>query len=257
MVQEFIAEGRIVWGHPIIGEKACNYVNGKKGAPKLNKHNQEYDEYKFGIAIPVDKFNAEIYPYLHAEASAHYPAGVPADFAWKFKDSATSVDGNGKSFNEYEGRAGCIVLAIKSSSFAPDVVKHDGNVYNKLQANEIKCGDFVAVKCSAEYNGVNGLYINPEMVAHIGYGDEIRSGGANPEEAFAGYNFTLPQGASAQPTLGSAPLPAPAAQPMAQPAPAAQPAAGLPPPATGFVANVGQQPAPAAPAPMAGLPQGR
>lgn len=251
MTQEFYAEGRIVWGHPAEGKKA---VNMKTKQPKLNKNNEEYEEYAFGVAIPKDKFNEMVWPALYAEAAVYYPNGnFPADFSWKFKDGDTSTDSNGKPYSQYEGRAGCMILAIKSSSFAPLLVKWNGsNGYEQIMSNELKCGDYVAVKCSAEYNGNGGLYINPEVVARTGFGSEIKSGGPSAEQAFAGFTPTMQPGATNQPTM-SKPL---RFNPNAAPAVGGFPAAGspvpvnqatqpmgqpLPAPATGFVANAGQQ----------------
>ena len=265
MTTTFIAEGRIVWGHPAKGNKA---VNMRTQQPKLNKHNQEYEEFAFGVAVEKNKFNAECWPHIYQEGATFVPhclepgAFEGKDFSWKFKDADITRDKNGKLYSEYEGRAGCMILAIKTSAFAPSIYKWDGAKYEEIQPEHLKCGDWVAVAVSCEFNGSNGVYMNPEAVTLIRYDDEIRSTGADPTAIFAGYTPTAVVG---QPTLATtAPMPgvapvapvapiaapvapvAPIAAPVAPVAPIAAPVApvALPLPAHDFVTNAGQTPIP-------------
>lgn len=264
MTVEFIAEGRIVWGHPGKPQKAKNL---KTGQPKLNKQGQEYDQWSFGIAVEKNSFMASVWPYMQQEASASLPSGIPQDFSWKIKDGDIAVDKKGKPFREYEGRAGCMILTISTTAFAPPLYKMNPqtNQYDQITADEIKCGDYVAVSINCKFNGENGIYINPQGIVHIGYGPEIVSSSFDVGTAFAGFTAQLPQGASATPVISNTPLPGtmqgqmpaqapvatPAPQPVGnvQPAPVANsyPAASnvavnvpLPVPAHDFVANAGQ-----------------
>lgn len=232
MTVQFIAEGRIVWGHPAKAQKKTNPRNNQVITDPNT--GQPVQQWVFGLAIPKDVFEQNIRPYLNQEAASAFPSGTPQNFSWKFKDGDTEVDGKGKPYREYEGRAGCMILTISTEAFQPPIYKFENNQYVQLTENDIKCGDYVAVKINSKFNGATGvntpgLYINPEGVVLIGYGTEIITGGEDPEEMFAGYNFQTPAGASATPTMGNAPLPQnmqtqPQAQPVQQQqAPQAQP----------------------------------
>lgn len=219
--------GRIVWGNPLQGrEKKDN--NGqrvlKDGKPVL--------EYQFGLAIPKDQF-AEVGAALQAEAQAACPQGVPADFAFKIKDGDTGVDGRGNPLNQKAGYAGHYILAC-STEFPIPVYRRNGGAFEQLTQG-VKTGDYARAQITINGHGrapgkmgaKPGLYINPNMVEFLGYGEEIR-GAANPDDAF-GAAVALPAGASATPTA-SGPPPAGFGQPQA-PAFATQPPAPPPPPA--------------------------
>lgn len=290
MAQEFIAQGRIVWGHP---GKSQKKTDPQTNQVKLDQNNQPIEQWVFGVAIEKNEFNANVWPYLYNEALTVYPSGqFPPKFSWKFKDGDTEVDNKGKPYREYEGRAGCMILTVSTEAFAPPLYKLENNQYVQITADEIKCGDYVAVSILAKYNGATGvntpgLYVNPQAIMLVGYGTEIQSSGVDPEEKFAGFTATLPPGASATPIMSNAPLPGAAGNaPPAAPAPAATAAppppaaqagptattgvypsnppaaqAGHPPPAHDFVENAGQQlppaaPPAAAPPPPPAAPQG-
>lgn len=288
MTVEFMAEGRIVWGHPGNSQKK---KDPRTKEVKLDKQGQPIQQWIFMLAIPKENFNAQVLPYMQQEAMTVFPQGVPANFAWKYKDGDTAIDGKGKPYRDYEGRAGCIILTISTEAFSPPVYKMENGAYVQMQSNEIKCGDFVGVKIKCLFNGATGvntpgLYINPQGIFHVGYGSEIVTGGENPQDMFGGHNFQIPAGASATPVMSNAPLPgvmgvqAPAS-PVANLSPAvvSGAVANIPPvmpaPAHDFVNNAGlQQPSPTipqavpastlpqapqavAPEGMVGLPQGR
>ena len=248
--------GRIVWGHPL---KAQTKKDQRTKQPVL-KDGQPVDQWVFGIAFSKQDFQSVLWPAMAQEAATYFPSGTPSNFAWKYKDG-DGVDANGKPFSNREGYAGCYVLTVSSEAFAPPVFKSENNAYRNLSAEEIKCGDYVAVKLSFKFNEAKspntpGLYVNPQGILHVGYGHEIITSGADPEELFAGANFALPAGATAVPQMGAAPLPAGMAapqqayqqQPMMQPQqmqpapqqvyqqPVQQP---LPAPAHDFVQNAG------------------
>lgn len=261
MTTEFIATGRIVWGNPA---KAKIKTDPRTKQPKLDNQGKQIQVWNFGLAIPKQEFGA-VYQALQREAMSAFPSGVPQGFAWKFKDGDTDVDKKGKPYRDREGYPGCCVLTVSTEAFAPQIYKFENGAYHQLPPEAIKCGDYVAVKVTCVFNkatGTNtpGLYINPNGIVFVGYGQEITSG-QDPDEMFQGYNFgALPVGASATPVMVGAPLPvgmAPQGGYAAAPVYAPQPA-----PVAGYPAApvYAPQPAPAgAPQPygMPGIPQGR
>lgn len=266
---EFIAQGRIVWGHP---GKAQIKKDARTKAPKLDKEGKQVQQWVFGLAIPKQNFFAQCLPFMQQEAATAFPHGVPQNFSWKYKDG-DGIDGAGKRYGDREGYAGHCVLTISTEAFAPQLFKFENGVYRQLAPEEMKCGDYVAVKINCKFNGAQspntpGLYINPNGIVHIGYGPEIVSSGQDPEEMFAGYQFTLPAGASATPLMPTAPMPgammpqtAPAPQygaPQGYPPAPAQPAYA-PAPVQQAYGVPGQAPAPQGYPPngMPGIPQGR
>ena len=282
MATEFTTPpGRIVWGNPA---KATIKKDNKTKQPVL-RDGKQVEQWAFGLAIPKADFNAHVWPFLAQEAATIFPHGVPQNFSWKFKDG-DGVDSDGKPFNQREGYAGHFVLTISTEAFAPQIFKNEGGRYRQIDPSEIKCGDYVVVRINAKANQpadrthTPGVYINPVGIELIGYGQEIVTSGANPDEMFGGKTYALPPGASATPqapaggTLppyATAPYQAPQAtgpsvppqaapygvapgQPQAYNAPGAPvsapqyappqqaPGQPLPPPAHDFVRNAGQPP---------------
>ncbi len=129
--------------------------------------------------------------------------------------------------------------------------------------HSIKCGDYVAVASSCEFNGemqgTAGLFMNPNRMLLVQDGPLIVPVGKSTAELFAGYVPTAPIGAPASPTQGYGQNPAQYGGqvhlPPQQPAPAqqqtyAQPAgygnAGAPAPAGAYGAPAhSPQPQPA------------
>jgi hypothetical protein len=277
MPSEFLTPvGRIVWGNPAKPQKKTD----QKTRQPILKDGKPIEQWVFGLAIPKAEFNQFVLPWLQYEASTAYPNGVPSNFSWKYKDG-DGVDRQGKRYSDREGHGGHYILTISTEAFAPQIYKNEGGRYRQIEAQEIKCGDYVVVKINAKVNvptsptHTPGLYINPQGIELVGYGQEIISSGADPDEMFGGRQYALPPGATATPQApqggaaapynvpgqpggapapyappAAAPQPAPvyAATPPVQYAPA--PASHLPPPAHDFVQNAGYPPAQPAAAPM-------
>lgn len=251
--------GRIVWGHP--GKSQVK--KDQKTKQPILRDGKPVEQWAFGIAFPKDVFNAQIWPQLHAEASTVYPQGFPPTFSWKFKDG-DSIDRAGKPYSAREGYAGHFVLTISTEAFAPPMFKFENGTYRQITADEIKCGDYVVLNLNAKANKpldvshTPGVYINPNGIELVGYGQEIVSAGANPDDMFGagGQQRALPAGASLTPVSSA---PAGTALPNAAPtyaAPVATPAmptaAPLPAPAHDFVhAATGAPPAPPVAVPAA------
>lgn len=240
--------GRIVWGNPA---KPQIKKDQNTKQPVL-RDGQQVQQWVFGVAYPKAEFDQFIRPFLEQEVNSVFPAGVPGNFSWKFKDG-DGVDLQGKPYADREGYAGHYVLTISTEAFAPPIYKNEANGYRQLKANEIKTGDYVVVSLNVKANAPTnpthtpGIYVNPKGIELIGYGQEILGASANPDEMFGGRTYQLPAGASAAPVASAATAAAPYTAPAAPAAPAAAP---LPPPATDFVQNAGQPPVepPAAPA---------
>lgn len=276
MPQEFIVQGRIVAGHP----GKLRDKKDQKTKAVIMKDGVAVKQIYFGLAVEKNYFNQHILPLMQAEVRAAFPnavpnpavpfglAGLPDRFSWKVKDG-DGYDSQGKPFNQREGYAGHYVINFTTEGFAPQMFRKEGeNNYFQISAEQIKRGDFAAVKTSIKYNGATGtntpgLYVNPSLVLHIGVGPEILSNDQDPDEAFAGFQVQLPAGATpinaapATPGMApAAPIAAPYVPPVAPAAPqpyvAAPAAPVLPPPAPDFVNNIVA--APPAPPPVAVFP---
>jgi hypothetical protein len=249
--------GRLVGGNPAVKQQVTDFYTKQ---PKLDQAGQPIDEYRCEVAFPKKEFLEQIWPLINQEVSANYPqyANMHPDqyenskFSWKVinGDSPACPKGSNVPYNTREGYPGNYIVKIRTSAFAPSIFKFENGAYRKIENNEIKTGDYVAVNlnvtCHKENDG--GLYWNPNGFELVAFGKEIKgAAGGNPEEMFGRQTYNLPQGASTMP-VSSAPTtapmpttsPAPAA-PVAQPAPQAMPA-----PAYDFVNNAGMPQAPQA-----------
>ena len=252
-------------GRFVSGSLTDKRITDHNGKPQLDESKHRFE---FGIA--VDKNNPAlpaIFGALHAEAMTQH-AGHPsvanftlAGYSWKVTDG----DKPNRDGNVNANTAGHFVFWF-STSYAPNTCDQ-----NNVQCDPkmIERGYFVDVVFNARNNGASGdqagLYLNPEWVRFIAYGEKIATG-RSAEQAFGAPApmGALPPGASAtplagQPAPGVAPTPgnaAPAAvQPAtnhAAPAPATASPTSAPQPAHDLVQNATGQPA-AAPA-VAGLP---
>jgi hypothetical protein len=271
--------GRLVGGNPAIKQQVTDFYTKQ---PKLDQAGQPIDEYRCEVAFPKKEFLEQIWPLINQEVSANYPqyANIHPDqyenskFSWKVinGDSPACPKGSSVPYNAREGYPGNYIIKIRTSAFAPSIFKFENGAYRKIENNEIKTGDYVAVNlnvtCHKENDG--GLYWNPNGFELVAYGKEIKGGaGGNPEEMFGRQTYNLPQGASTMPVSSApqaAPMPtvmpqapqAPQAAPVAQAAQVAMPTA-MPAPAYDFVQNAGMPQAPQAPqaqpAPMPQAPQ--
>jgi len=245
--------GRIVWGHP--GEPEIK-KNMRTGAVVLNQQGEPVKQWAFGLAIPKDQFMATLWPHMQQLAAGVHGQAIPADFAWKIKDG-DGLDNKGKPYSDREGHKGCYILTISTEAFAVPLYKWNAqrNDYDRLEANQIKCGDHVAAAIMLKHNGQTagngaGLYVNPEAVELIAYDKEIVGTSANPTELFASVNRAIPAGASATPVSSA---PAGGGMPGQQPQQyAQQPQGGMP--VNNGQQYVQQQPQQYAQQPQGGMP---
>lgn len=269
--------GRIVSGNPTSWEDAVDYHTKQK---KLNADGTPRKENRVSIAYPKQEFLEKVWPYILQEVGKLYPqyASTRPDqcemtrFAWKVinGDSPSCPQGSQVPYNTREGYPGCYIVKISTSAFLPGTFKFENGAYRKVEANEVKCGDYVVANLTitAHNEKDGGIYWNPNGYELVGYGTEIKgSGGADPMAMFGGTAHQLPAGASLTPISSApataqmpmaqpAPMPAPAPTAIPQAAPVTMPAtAPMPAPAYDFVNNAqGIQPAPAAMAQPAAMP---
>lgn len=259
--------GRIVWGHPF---KSVQKTDNITKQPLFDAQGKPRMVWSFGVAFAAADFIAHIWPAMLAEAATKYAVNpqtglpqTPPNFSWKYKDGTNGIDSKGKPYNIREGYNGCYVLNVSSELMAPPVYQFVNNAYVAINADQIKCGDFVVMGLKFVANvpklatHTPGLYVNPEIIIHIGNGTEIIGQGADPVAKFGtAPQFALPPGATAIGAMPTNPgLPGlPGGMPMQAPAPMmpGQPQPGYPAP----VAAPGGYPAPQpAPMPGQGYPQ--
>lgn len=242
--------GRLVWGSVSKGRD-----KDRAGKPLTTKDGKPRTDYTFGVAIEKagsthwnqTEWGRKIWDV--ANAGMPQLTGRP-QFAWKIVDGDSTVPNeNGTIPVTQEGFPGHWVLRFKSS-FPPSTYNADGSA--PVPADAIKCGHYVQVAGSVDVNGDTskpGVYLNPTMVAHSGYGPEIKAG---PDPSSAGFGQgprpagmqTAPVGglpASAPPLPAAAPLPPPAAPTAVAPAPSfiqPPPAAAAPPPPPAVPAGI-------------------
>lgn len=232
------------------------------------------DKQRFEFGVAVDKNAPElpaVFGQLQAVAMEKH-AGYPSvtnfqlqDYSWKISDG----DKPNAKGQVNADTAGHFIFWFSSSY---PVRTCDQN-NTQCDPNMIKRGFYVDVVFNAKNNGSTGqqagIYLNPEWLRFIAYGQEIVSGRSAADAFGAPAPTTLPAGASATPLAAHAApgvAPTPAAAPMpgnvapvagaptAAPAtPAPAPAQGLPTASPGNVAPapahdlvnaaVGQQPA--------------
>lgn len=251
-----MVDGRIVWtvGRTVFEGKPKTDMQTRQ--PVMDKTTgQQVIEYGFGLAIPKSSLGQPapytggpgIWQELHAEAMTMFPNGqIPPSFAMKFKDGDTAVDNQGRSYSTRPGHAGHIVLAC-TTRIPIKFFKNDGSG-NQLVNEGIKCGDYVRVQVQikahpAQGLGKAGLYVNPNAVQFMAWGEEIINIPSG-DDIFGNAPPPIPPGGSATPI-------APAGAFPGMPAPTAAPAAFQPPP----MPPAYQQPVqpPQAPAPHYGV----
>lgn len=248
-------------GRLVMGDCFTPQETDTEGKPLRNTAGELTKKWFLGVAFPKsDPGLPTIFGKMNAAAlqgfphNAHAKNGVSADssvFSWKLIDG-DGLDGNGKSYTEREGFAGCWVL--KFASGYPPKCFYAGRYqpHEQIQdSNAIRRGYFVRVAGSITPNNSAkrpGVYVNLSMVELVAIGEEIQSG-PNASDVFGGAPVpaNLPPGATALPAGGPAAAPAgPAAAPAgpaAAPASPAGPAAAPASPA-GPAAPAGVQPAP-------------
>jgi len=282
-----LPKGRIVGGHPVTPEKKLNFQTRQ---PVIGKDGQPVMQYRVEYAIPKQEFLTHVWPLMQQEALTAFPnwqsiinaqTGLPletSDFSWKLVDgdSPACPKGSKVPYNTREGYPGHYVLTIKTEAFAPGCSVFKNGAYHNVEANQVKCGDYIIanVDIKVHTNNDGGLYINPNGFELVELGAAINtSGGGNPDALFgdatarsdAGFQGQLPTAGQIAPQLYTGTATAPvAAAPLPQAFPAQQtpqavgvyPSNPAPQPAYDLVQNAvaGNLP-PAAAAPSAGLPQ--
>ena len=262
--------GRIVGGHPTAFEQATDFYTKQ---PKMDKNGQPLKEHRIDLAIPKAEFMQNVWPYILQEVVKVYPQYGQTNpeqldmtrFAWKIinGDSTACPQGSNVPYNTRDGYAGCYIIKIRTSAFAPNIYKFENGAYRLIQPEEIKVGDFIVanVNVTVHTEKDGGIYWNPNGYELIGYGQAIKgSANADPMKLFGGQQTALPAGASATP-ISSAPANAqipgvatPQAMTAPMAAPVAQPAA-MPAPAYDFVQNAGMPNFNQSVAPAAGMQQ--
>lgn len=226
-----LVQGRIVWcSGDLFKGRVKTEFNSK--TIKLNQRGEPMNEYGFGLAVPKTALAAmgpgepgHIWAAMHEEAYTLYPSRqLPPAFAMKYKDG-DGIDDKGISFAQRKGYAGHIVFGL-TTSLPIKFFKFEGG--QNIQVNEgIKCGDYVNVQVSIKAHGPigqgkPGLYLNPNAVQLIGYGEEIVNAPSG-DQVFGTQAPPLPQGASAMPLA-----PQPGQMLVPQPMPTQQFAQGAP-----------------------------
>lgn len=260
--------GRIVGGDPNKFEQAIDYYTKQ---PKTDKNGQPVKEHRIDLAIPKAEFMQNVWPYIVQEVAKVYPQYANANpeqlemtrFAWKIinGDSPACPQGSNVPYNTRDGYKGCYIIKVRTSAYCPSTYKFENGAYRKVEADEVKTGDYVvaSVNLSVHTEKDGGIYWNPNAYELVGYGQAIKGSiNADPMKLFGGQASAVPAGASATP-ISSAPATAqmpmpqqPTAMHMVPAAPAMpqapqQPAAPMPAPAYDFVNNAQGMPMPQAP----------
>ena len=212
--------GRMVQGHPM--DKITKTMEG--GVLLSKTTGQPREEYFFAVAFPKsDPLTAQLMQTLQTTAQAGFPGGqfnLPT-FAWKVTDGDIAPN------NAKEGLPGNLVFKFKSG-FPPKVFTKGGQ-QQIVEPEQLKRGYFVRVYFTVSANGNSlkpGLYLNPQAVELVAFGEEITSGPDGSVFSQAPVS-ALPPGAMATPPAGT-PLafgappafaPVPPVAPGIQPAP--------------------------------------
>lgn len=246
--------GRIVQGELW---KPQPVTDSKTNQPKIGTDGKPLVQHFFALAIPKQAGHThwaqtDWGQKIWAEGHRAHPNFAPhPTFSWKIEDGDSQVPNKkGKKNCDRVGFPGNWIVKFRSG-FPPKSYNADGSA--ALPAESFKCGYYAQVNCTVAGNTGDspGVYINPNMVALSGYGEEIVSG---PDVAEAGFGqgVQLPAGASSVPVGGFAPAAPPVAPPAGAPAapypPAGVPAANPSSVAAPNPAFLGVPPPPAAPA---------
>jgi hypothetical protein len=219
-VQHTFPIGRLISGDVYKGQD-----KDYQGNPKLDKQGQPTISFYMGVAIaktPNVPWEQESWGQVIMDVARK---GVPGSFdpqtgqlfpgrpfATKVTDGDSQVPNqNNKKPCDMEGAPGHWILNF-NNGFAPKVCDKTGT---KFIAEEgvVKRGDYVQVVGSIAPNTDNrnpGVFLNHEVVAHSGYGEEIYSGvdiasaGLGQGPAPAGMS-TTPVGGMTQQTTQTAP----------------------------------------------------
>jgi hypothetical protein len=227
--------GRIVQGDLAKAQPVLDNA----GKPKLTRDGHPMIQHFIALAIPkvpghTHWAQTDWGKQVWDEGARAHPNFAPhPTFSWKIEDGDSQIPNKkGKKNADREGFPGHWILKFRSG-FLPKTYNADGSA--PIPAETIRCGYYAQVNCSVAGNTGDspGVYLNPNMVALSGYGEEIIAG---PDASEAGFGAApLPPGASATPLGGFAPAaPAPSpAVPFVMPSFAAPtPTPSVVPPAT-------------------------
>jgi hypothetical protein len=245
MIEELLPVGRIVSGHPMVGNVVKDNITN---LPKMQKDGTTPQmSYYVGYAIQkgaeTDWKQTVWGQKIVAQAAADWPNGEHGapTFAWKVTDGDSMVPNKkGKKPAEREGWPGHWVVQI--SQGWPYPCYHSGHFqpHEVIQQKEqIKAGDYARFVITIKGNGPSespGMYLNPVQMELVQAGIKIITESIpDANAAFGGAAAVMPTGAAID-TSVAAPAPvattaAPAPQPGAA-APAPQPGAAAPAPQT-------------------------
>ena len=243
IIKQTFPVGRMIMGS--VSQPQTKDADGKplvvKSGPDMGKPTQ-----KFFLAVAYPKtpgvthwsqeaWGAEIWKLGHQSAPG---IAQSPTFSWKIDDGDSQIPNKkGKRMSDNPNARGHWVVFFSQPS-AIACYNYRASQGTPIDPKGINAGDFVQVAALIRYNNSTqnpGVYMNPQMVDLVGYGERIVQG-ADPTTAGFG-TAALPAGASTMPT-GAMPVGA---------APVAPPAYAPPPPVPG-AAPVPPVPAAAAPA---------
>lgn len=260
MTQEAISfvtpVGRIVWGS--VSERATEDYDGKP-------YEHGKGPYQFGLAIRKDDPGLnDMLGKIYSQAMAGYSTAAHiqqriqqewqsgfAGLSFRFKIKDGDKPNAQGQYNE--NTKGCYVFALSTSLD----LKACNAQNQQIDAREIERGYYadvhVSVKVNGNTDGTAGIYINPNVVRLVGFGEKIVGGidiatafGSAPAPALppgasatpvapAGAMLTLPPVGSGAPVAGP-PMANPAVPPMPG-LPTASPSSAPVQPHTAFVAG--------------------
>ena len=229
-----MVSGSVYKGFPVLNQKTKMQELTRSGEPRVS----------FNIMVAILKGaeqhwnQTEWGAKVWAEGAASFPAHhARPDFFWKIYDGDQPwINDDGEAIIQPE-RKGCWVVRA-NRGWAPLVCNEKGETLTTEDA--VVPGYFVQVVIGVQGNvsaQSPGIYINPEIVALMGYGEKVQTGQVDPKKfAFGG---ALPPGASATPVASFNPAP------VAKPTPVVPNYAVLQPPAPPVV--IAPPPAPPVP----------
>lgn len=195
--------GRIVWGS--VYDRQTEDYDG-------NKYNPGEGPFQFGLAIlKTDPNVGNLLMAIYNQAKAGYQnnpqIGQRIDNEWQsgftmglFRFKVKDGDQPNSKGVVNPNAKGHWVFAFQTT-----LPLKCGNTMNaEIDPKTVKTGYFVDIAMTCKINdkvdGTAGVYLNPQVVRLIAFGDEI-TGGPSVEEAFAGYAAptNLPPGASLTP----------------------------------------------------------
>ena len=208
--------GRFVQGSMSLEKKMDPQTN----KPKLDENGNEIMEMYMSLAIAKDNPGLPaFYGAIVAQAQAEFPhlfvngQCTHPGFAMKVQDG-DGRDTNGKSVADKPGFAGHYIFKM-ATRYLPKCF-HEGRFDPSQQiqnpAEVIKRGYYVRVNVYVSGNGVKpnetnkkpGIFLSPNLVSLVGFGEEIQ-GGPDAVRTFgaAGAPVYLPPGMSATPVAGA------------------------------------------------------